>query len=162
MTAEESFINAYNQYADAIFRYCYYRVFDRERALELSQETFMKTWRAIADGKKIEKIRPFLYTTARNLIIDLSRKKQEQSLDKMMDQGFDPGDDKSDQLQSRLDADMVLEKLRQLDPEQRELIILRFVNELQPKEIAAILDLSANVVSVRLHRAVKCLKKLVR
>lgn len=47
------FINAYNEYSDEIFRYCFYRVYDREKARELSQETFMKVWKYLQD-KDIE------------------------------------------------------------------------------------------------------------
>jgi len=67
---EKQFIDAYDKYSEAIFRHCYYRVFDRERAKDFVQETFCKTWKYIVDGNDIENIRAFLYKTANNLIID--------------------------------------------------------------------------------------------
>ena len=75
---------------DAIFRHCYFRVFDRERARDLVQETFLKTWEYLTRGHDIENIRAFLYRVATNLIIDDSRRKKEISLEQLSESGFDP------------------------------------------------------------------------
>src|SRR3989338_4735544 len=96
---QDEFLQAYEAYNDAIFRYCYFRVYDRERARELSQETFMKAWEYLSrTGKKIENLRAFLYKIATNLIIDNSRQKGKKtvSLDQLHEEGFDPGDDRTE------------------------------------------------------------------
>src|SRR3989338_7817957 len=72
---EQDFKNAYQQYVDAIYRHCYFRVYNQDLAEDLTQETFIKTWKYIADGKEIKNIKAFLYKVALNLIIDNSRKK---------------------------------------------------------------------------------------
>ena len=41
--AAEEFALAYEEYRDAIFRHCYFQCFDREQALDLTQEAFIKT-----------------------------------------------------------------------------------------------------------------------
>jgi len=83
---EEDFATAYDLYADAIFRHCYFRVNDREKAVDLMQETFMKTWEYLASGKKVTNLRAFLYRSANNLIVDQARRaklRQEDSLEDM-------------------------------------------------------------------------------
>src|SRR3989344_9327840 len=91
--AEDLFAEAYEQYANEIFRHCYYRAHDRERALELMQETFMRTWEYIAAGHDIDNVRAFLYRSASNLVINDARRKKlrkEESLEQMQEEtGFD-------------------------------------------------------------------------
>src|SRR3989344_6415935 len=82
---ETQFLEAYDKYADAIFRYCYYRVFDRDKANDYVQEAYCRTWKYLMQGNQIENIRAFLYRTANNIIIDESRKKKSFSLDQIME-----------------------------------------------------------------------------
>ena len=74
---EVKFLEAYDQYSDAIFRYCYYRVYDREKAKDCVQEAYCRTWKYMESGKEIENLRALLYRIATNIIIDDSRKKKE-------------------------------------------------------------------------------------
>lgn len=154
----DDFLRAYDQYADAIFRHCYYRVYDRERARELSQECFMKTWEYLSQGKEVQNLRAFLYRVANNLIIDSSRKKKESSLDAMMDEGFEPMDG-ADKTAVAAEAGNMLALLDKLDEKYQDVVRMRYLDDLSPKEIALVLGESENVVSVRLHRAIKQLRE---
>src|ERR1043165_1036473 len=78
---EKEFLDAYKQHADAIFRHCYFRVYNKDLAEDLTQDTFIKTWKYISEGKEIKNIKAFLYKVAVNLIIDHSRKKTALVLD---------------------------------------------------------------------------------
>jgi RNA polymerase sigma factor (sigma-70 family) len=96
------------------------------------------------------------------MIIDHYRKKKSDSLDKMEeDAGFLP-------VAEELAADMGAEAKRiqhlitTLPKEYQTPLVLRFVDGLQPKEIADILGLSVNVVSVRIHRGIEKLRDMVR
>lgn len=86
MDTEREFTQAYEEHADALFRHCYFRVSNRERALELTQEAFMKTWDSVAQGKEINNYRAFLFRVLNNLIIDEYRKKKSTSLDALLEQ----------------------------------------------------------------------------
>src|SRR3989338_11119 len=160
--SEDEFIAYYDEFADSLFRHCYFRVSDRERARDLVQETLTRAWAYLADGNRIEHIRAFLYRVADNLIVDEARKKRPLSLDQLRDEGFDPGEDRRAALTDRLDAAHLLRFLDALDFKHRELIVMRYVDGLGPKEIAEITGESENVVSVRLHRAVATLKELLQ
>lgn len=163
---EQSFATAYDEYADAIFRHCYFRVFDRERGKELMQEAFMKTWLYIADGNEIESVQAFLYRTANNLIVDEIRKRkrrQEVSFEDMQEEGFDIGSDEDAKAMKRkIDEQQILSVLNQVDPTYRDVLIMRYIDELQPAEIAEALGESANAVSVRINRGMKQLRSLLK
>ncbi len=47
---------AYEEYGDAIFRYCFYKISDREKALDFVQETFTRTWQNLVNGNEIGKM----------------------------------------------------------------------------------------------------------
>lgn len=159
---EQLFLDAYETHADAIFRHVYYRTFSKARAEELVQETFMKTWNYLAAGKKVDNIRAFLYRVAGNLVIDESRKHKEGSLDEMLeDEGFQPSSDEHVRLQSSVEGREIMDIMKSLPESEREIIIMRFVNDMDPREIAEVLKISANTASVRIHRATASLKKEV-
>jgi RNA polymerase sigma-70 factor (ECF subfamily) len=155
------FLKAFDDYGDAIFRHCCFRVWDRERARELAQESFTKTWEYLSRGKPIDNIKAFLYRVANNLIIDESRKKKAGSLDGLMEEGFEPEDGRPDPSEWA-EAARSLDALQKLPTKYREVLTMRFVEGLGPKEIASILGESENSVSVRINRGVNALKKYLR
>src|SRR3989344_8041053 len=82
---ERELSHAFEQYSDELFRHCALRLRDRERAVELTQECFLRAWDYVHKGGTIEQMRPFLYRTLRHLIIDEYRKKKSVSLEKMVE-----------------------------------------------------------------------------
>jgi PHP family Zn ribbon phosphoesterase len=66
------------------------QVFERDIAHDLTQETFLKTWKQISDGTKIDNIKAWLYRVAQNLVIDYVRKKKDSSLEELQADGFNP------------------------------------------------------------------------
>ena len=159
---EKQFLQAYEELSDAIFRHCYFRVFNRERAKELMQDTFTKTWEYLSKGS-VQNLRAFLYRVANNLIIDESRKKKEESLEMLQESsGFDPGEDTKDKLINFMEGKEVIKMLNKIDPKYRLAISMRYIDDLSPKEISEVLDETENNVSVRIHRGLKQLKELVK
>jgi RNA polymerase sigma-70 factor (ECF subfamily) len=159
--ASERFAQAYEEYSDAIFRHCYFHTFKREEAKEIMQEAFMRTWEYIASGKEVEQVRPFLYRTATNLIINGSKKKRETSLDELQEAGFDPGAPDDKHTRDFVEEKRVMEVLQKIEEPYRQAVMLRYIEDLSPAEIAEIIGESPNVVSVRVHRGLKQLKSLL-
>lgn len=154
---------AYDQYADAIFRHCYFRVHQREHAKDLVQETFTRTWLYLQSGKTIDNMRAFLYRVANNLTIDESRKHREASLEAMSEQGFTPtAKDEQPAVERHIDLELALTVLQDLPDTYREVITFRYVDELTPQEIAEVTGETPNAVSVRLHRALAAAQKLLQ
>lgn len=154
-------MEAYEEFSDAIFRHCYFRIGDREKAKDLMQDTFTKSWKYISEGTVVQNLRPFLYRVANNLIIDEYRKKKEVSLDNLMAEGFDPGFEERGKMDQNIDARMAITVLNQIDEKYREVVLMRYIDDLSPKEIADITGESENNVSVRIHRGLKQAKELL-
>ncbi len=165
----QEFGDAYERYSDELFRHCSLRLSDRERALELMQETFVRAWQYVQRGEEVREIRPFLYRTLRNLIIDEYRKHKSTSLEAMVDpegEGVEhllPPDETNtlEAAINRFDGVRALERLKELPDNYREVLILRYVDGLSPSEIAEEIDETENAVSVRIHRGLKKLKVLL-
>ena len=159
---EQEFLAAYDEHSDALFRHCVIRIRDRELAKDIVQETFSRTWVYLSGGKKIEYIRAFLYRIAKNLIVDYSRRKKSSSLDTMIeDDGYEVVDDTTKNPAEIGDARAAMKLLDCLDEMYRVVITMRFVDGLSPKEIAELLEVSENVVSVRIYRGIERLKAIV-
>ncbi|MBI2607927.1 MAG: RNA polymerase sigma factor [Candidatus Doudnabacteria bacterium] len=157
---ERQFLKAYDEYADSIYRHCYFRVFQKEQAQDLVQDTFTKTWEYLSKGNTIENIRAFLYRTATNLIVDQSRKPSELSLESAMEEGFEP--QAVENIEVNVDTEILVNRLKDLEEPYREVIILKYIEGFKIKEIAEILDKSENIISVRLHRGAKKLKEILK
>jgi RNA polymerase sigma-70 factor (ECF subfamily) len=159
---EENYLAAYDEYSDALFRHVMLRVRDREAAIDLVQETFSRAWLYLSQGKEIEYMRAFLYRVANNLIVDGSRKKKSSSLDKLMEEdGFEVRDEMAKDPAEVPQAREAMAMLTSLEEIYRTAITMRFIDELTPKEIAQKLGVSENVVSVRIHRGIARLTKMM-
>jgi len=160
---EQAFLRAYDELADALFRHCYFRLFDREKAKDAMQETFMRAWKFIAAGGRVDHIKSFLYKTARNVVIDEQRKakhRQHPSLDELKETGLEPSHVPTQTLQDKVEVDRVLQLCEQLPDRYREVLLLRYVEDMAPAEIAQATGISVNLISVRIHRALKQLHRL--
>lgn len=156
---KESFLESFDAYSDAIFRFCMVKTSNRELAEDLTQETFMRYWQALKDNKEMSNARSFLYTIARNLIIDWYRKKKAVSLHAMEENGYEVQDTKA--LSPEVDAQWqeVLDTIEDMEEKDREVLLLRYVEGIDPKDIAEVLEENVNVISVRIHRAIDKLQK---
>lgn len=165
---EEEFISYYDAYADALFQHCYLRVYDREGAKDLVQEIYLRAWDYICQGHQVVYMRAFLYRIANNLIIDGARRRKRTggepaSVDKMTEEGQEPVDPRQHrQITFEAETSFVFAALQSLHQKYQRVILMRYVDGLEPKEIAEMIGESPNAVSIRLHRGIKKLKVLLR
>jgi len=166
MRQEQAYLEAFDSYSDALYRHCFFRVSDPERARDLVSDTFVRTWDYLVKGNTIEDFKPFLYRTLSNLIIDEYRKKRSESLDALLDEQSVPEsafeelvEGGREELEFALDAKRVPQLLKRMPEGYREVVIMRYLDGLMPAEIANIIDESVNVVSVRIHRGIAWLAK---
>ncbi len=159
---EKEFLTAYEENADALFRHCFARVRDRELAKDIVQEAFTRTWTYIAKGNKVDHLRAFLYRTLHNAIVDTMRKKRSVSLDVMNEEdGFEPEAEPTElPAEIREEIKDAVRLLSSLDEMYSAVITMRYIDQLTPGEIAHTLNISENVVSVRIHRGIKQLREL--
>lgn len=162
---KKDFISIYEKENDALFRFCFWRVSDREVALEITQETFARLWSRMASGRVMESSRAFIYLVARRLIIDWYRKVKPRSFEAFSDddkERYEPVDTGAvARMEVSPDAKRALEMVRELSDQYREVVYLSFVEELAPREIAGLLNLTPNAVSIRLSRGLDELRRLM-
>ncbi|MDD5041090.1 MAG: RNA polymerase sigma factor [Candidatus Peribacteraceae bacterium] len=162
MTQQE-FLQAYDSYADAIFRHCALRLGDREDGKDLTQETFIRAWEAIIGGITVQNMRAYLYRIANNLIVDFARRRKRRptsSLEELMEAGFNPPSREKGPA-AAFEESFVLDTLQNIEEPYRTAVILRFIDGLPPREIASLLAVSPNVISVRVNRGIQKLQSLL-
>lgn len=163
---EQMFLTSYNLYSDEIFRFIFFKLSDREKAKDITQEVFMKTWLFISKNGKIENMRAFLYKIAGNMVIDEYRRSERkdnkmQSIDVLSELGFEPSFDDTDSWINKMDGEKVLEVVSELPDIYSEVIFLKYVEEKNIKEIGEIIGQTENTVSVRINRGIKKLKSII-
>jgi RNA polymerase sigma-70 factor (ECF subfamily) len=153
-------------YQHRLLRYLLFLTGKREVAEDLFQETWMRV--LLRGGQYNGKARfdTWLFTIARNLVIDLSRKRTMASLDEMSDSTEDgrafeiatDGPSPLEQFQLREDRAEVSEVLLKLEAHYREVLVLRFHEDLSLEEIANVTRAPLSTVKSRLYRGLAALR----
>ncbi len=160
---EKHLLRAYKEYADALYKYIYFRVGqDTATAEDLLQQTFCNVWRAMRDKGKIQHLKAFCYRTARNLAIDHMRQKvrrKELSIDDEHMPELQDEENLEQNITIAISAQQLLTLMEQIPQQYADILDLRFTQELDIAEIAEILQATPNAISVKLHRAIARLKK---
>jgi RNA polymerase sigma-70 factor, ECF subfamily len=153
-------------YQHRLLRYLLFLTGRREVAEDLFQETWMRVLMRGGQYNGKARFDTWLFTIARNLVIDLSRKRTMTSLDELNDAGEDSrpfeiatdGPSPLDHLQVSEDRAEVAEVLLKLEPNYREVLVLRFHEELSLEEIASVTRAPLSTVKSRLYRGLAALK----
>ena len=153
-------------YQHRLLRYLLFLTGRREVAEDLFQETWIRVLMRGGQYNGKARFDTWLFTIARNLVIDLSRKRTMASLDAMSEAN---GDDRPfeivmdapsplQQFEAREDCAEVCEVLLKLDSTYREVLVLRFYEELSLEEIAGVTRAPLSTVKSRLYRGLAALK----
>ncbi len=153
-------------YQHRLMRYLMFLTGKREVAEDLFQETWIRVLRRGSQYNGQARFDTWIFTIARNLVIDLSRKRTMASLDEMREGGEDERpfeiieDSPSplEQFQGREDAAEIAQVLLTLEPNYREVLTLRFHEEMSLEEIAGVTCAPLSTVKSRLYRGLAALK----
>jgi RNA polymerase sigma-70 factor (ECF subfamily) len=169
---EKAFIELYNEYSDDIFRFCFIRLRNRDKALDATQEVFFKMWNEVVKNpKKLQELdspKAFLFRIARNTVIDATRKKTSTPLSWLRSSDDDSRHSTLEPIEiaennpnpeEQLVNTELLDHLELLDPHHREILVFRFLHDMSVIDIAAMLQISENAASVRIHRALDHARK---
>ncbi len=155
---ERIFVASFSEFGDAIFRFCIFKVSNKELAEDMTQEVYTRYWQYLRAGKEMSNTKSFLYTIANNLAKDWYKKKKSISLDEQVEQGHMPeGKISSPEFDATINE--VLLAIADMEEKDKEVLLLKYTEGLDPKDIAEILGESANAVSVRVNRATKRLQE---
>ncbi len=153
-------------YQHRLMRYLMFLTSKREVAEDLFQEVWIRVLRRGSQYNGKARFDTWIFTIARNLVIDLSRKRTMASLDEMREAGEDErpfeiaedGPSPLDQFQFRENAAEVAAILATLEPSYREVLTLRFHEEMSLDEIATVTRAPLSTVKSRLYRGLAALK----
>jgi RNA polymerase sigma-70 factor (ECF subfamily) len=152
----------YDQFLPQIYRFVYLKVMNRQDAEDICHHVFMSAWTNMRNYRDIGySFSTWLYRIARNAVIDFYRTKKVNVELASVEDVLSDGVDLASQLGATLATERVLAALPRLTEEQRDIIIMRFVEELDPGEIAEIMEKNTGAVRVLQHRAVHSLKKIL-
>ena len=157
-----AFLSAYDHFAPKLLKYGYFKTgANKDLAEELVQSVFYKTWEYLASDKRqaIKNIQAFLYRVARNAVIDHWRRGVKEPLP-LMDELAEVSDNSAwrDSAELAFQMEELVEVMRNIPPQYREVIELRYLEQLEIAEICAVLEKSSNSVYVLLHRALRAMK----
>ncbi len=158
----EAFGALYDRYADAVYRYVFYRVRDQTEAEDLTSEVFMRALRAMPRYEPRQAFLAWLYRIARNAVIDRARRQRQQVSfeDALRHPDADRVVDPDARLFAAADAETVRAALRKLTPLQQEVIVLRFVEGLTTSEIGKIVGKRDGTVRGIQFRALGALREM--
>ena len=154
----EAFGELYSTYLDKIYRYVFYQVKDKTAAEDITEEVFIKAWKAIKSCKgKEQTFLPWLFRIAHNHIIDTFRKKKRE-LSVEMETVADVFDQRLE-VEAKLERQQLLKVIGRLTPNQRQVIILKFLEGLDNSQIGRVMHRSQGAIRVLQMRALATLRQ---
>lgn len=139
----QAFADLYERHLDRLFRYFFYRVGSRQDAEDLTEQAFLKAWQGL--GSYDYRGVPFsawLYRIAHNLLIDHRRLSRETQ---PLDEALEIEDDRAgpeELAERREEARELASALGELSPIEQSVVVLRFVERLDHRTVARIIDKS--------------------
>jgi RNA polymerase sigma-70 factor (ECF subfamily) len=153
----------YDALSPELYRYAYRLVGNVEQAEDLLSETFFRFLRAVqAGGGPQNHLRAYLYRTLHNLVMDRHRRGEPAWLELKSAQ-ISSGErgNPAVSVQQQLDEQEARSHLWNLTAEQRQVILLKFFQDLSNAEIAAVLEKSEGAVKALQHRGLASLRRLI-
>ncbi len=162
----------YQSYKTKIYWYIYSRIKDKSLAEDLTADVFVKLWqnreKLLENAKPEDKkgVVSWLYTTARNTAIDhyrLKRNKSEKNIDPEVFEilSYNSGNYLNKIIRKEKDTE-IYEALNNLNDIEKEVLTLRYYDDLKIKEIAEVIDKKLSATKMTLYRALEKLKKEIK
>ncbi len=154
----KAFGELYSIYLDRIYRYVFYQVRDKMIAEDITEEVFIKAWRAIRSCKGKEKtFSTWLYRIAHNHLINTRRHiGRQMSIEKS---NFVDVMDPKQKIESKLEYRELLETITCLPQNQRQVILLKFIEGMNNREIGRIMSKNEGAIRVSQMRALTTLRE---
>ncbi|MEQ2528034.1 RNA polymerase sigma factor [Robertmurraya yapensis] len=161
---EELILKWYEQYYADIYRFILYMIGDMDCCEDLIHDTFVRAFSAYERFEQRSSVKTWLFSIARNLVIDEIRRRKRRRLFMRFTQHHELSSSFSLE-QEFVNKESILElmtQIGQLKPIYREVVILKKIEECSTKEIAEILDCSETKVRKTLSRALQELRTMYR
>lgn len=158
---KEAFGKIYKLFQKRIYRYLNINLQNPDLSEDLCQETFLKMWNSLPTFKKTPtgSLQAYLFMIARNLMIDLSRKKKEVNIDEIEEP--QTSENLEENLYKEEEKNKLTQAMSKLDELERQILVLRFFEELSFTEVSRVLKMREGALRVRTHRVLKKLKGIL-
>jgi len=154
----DAYSELYRTYYDRILRFAFYKVPTKEVAEDVAEEVFTRALEYLME-RRIANFNAFAYQVTRNVIADFYRKNPQNVGIEYADQAHLPGFEK---ILEEADVQIEITRLKahidRLKPEHKEVVVLRYLDDLTVNEVADIIGRTPGHVRVIAHRAIKTLK----
>lgn len=167
----EAFDCLLDRHKDRLYNYIYFTLRNPDLTEDFFQETFVKAIMTLKQGRYTEsgKFFPWLTRIAHNLIIDYYRQENHMSVSHREETEFDLLQEQ-DQMANHTEAEMVNEQtlkdvrrlMNHLPDSQREVVFMRFYQDLSFKEIAEITGVSINTSLGRMRYALMNMRRMAK
>jgi RNA polymerase sigma-70 factor (ECF subfamily) len=158
----DNFLAYYNQFKDKIYNYFLYRVgFDKALAEDLTSEVFIKALKGFASFDETQKFQSWIYAISHNHLVNYYSRaaKKPISLEGLED--FIQIED-DNQFEEKYEAGQVLQVIDNMETGDRDVLRLRFVDELDYREIADILHKEEGAVRTQVSRSLEKLRQILK
>lgn len=153
------FEQLYDRYSDKVYRKCLSFVKDDAKAEDFTHDIFLKLVLNLSSYKETAKFSTWLYSITYNYCIDQTRISKKYS-EVGLDENFDLADDDDDSEIAELEAQKLNKAIKQILPEEKSILMMKYQDDLSIKEISDSLDISESAVKMRLLRAKEKLRKV--
>jgi RNA polymerase sigma-70 factor, ECF subfamily len=152
----------YDLYSLSIYHYLYRFVGEAHTAEDLTSEVFLKLIHVLDTARAPrEQLQGWLYRVARNLAVDWYRKRGKQEPLSLREDLVPSGESPLVKLEKDQDRQRLRRALLALTPDQQQVLLLRFAQELKIEEVAQIVGKSEGAVKLLQYRATRRLQKLL-
>jgi RNA polymerase sigma-70 factor (ECF subfamily) len=166
---QKAFRQLVNRYLPLVYNYLYRMTQNHEISEEMAQEAFVKAYKNLKSFDQSRSFKPWLLRIASNAAISELRKQSKVvSLNALEEEGYwgeadhQPTDDIVVRLERKLSHDEVLNVLNQMDEKYRQVLLLRYQQELSYEEISQALGIPLNTVRTWIKRGLDKLKNDVK
>jgi RNA polymerase sigma-70 factor, ECF subfamily len=161
-TSTDRLTEIYDEFHTPIYRYIYRQVNDVETARDLTSEVFQNLIHSTRNGSgPTQHLSGWLYRTARNLVIDHYRRQQHRNHQPLDEEMAHPSSSPSMDADRKMTATQLRSALMELTSDQREVIILKFMEGKTNQEVAEIMQKPHGAIKSLQHRALAAMQKLL-
>jgi RNA polymerase sigma-70 factor, ECF subfamily len=158
---EAALTELYNHFFEKIYRFIFYRVGHKEVAEDLTEEVFIKVFRGIKNLQETQAFEAWLYQIARNQVIDYYRSKKAVIPIEEVENTLEYETNIVDVVHLQSQQQVFIKLLKELTGEQQAVMRMKFLEDLDNDEIAAVLNKTEGAIRVIQHRAITKLKDLI-
>jgi RNA polymerase sigma-70 factor (ECF subfamily) len=159
---EEALGELYDLYAPRIYGYIFRRVQDAQVAEDLTGEVFVRVLQAIRSEQFWHtSFRAWLYRIAHNLVVDHYRRRPPTPALALDERLVAASDDLDSALADTLSRQRLQAAIGRLTPDQQQVLVLRFGEQLSARDVAEIVGKSVGAVEALQHRAIATLRRIL-